>query len=53
MRNYCSGLPYYPTIKGIKFVSCPPALNKKDIEVIKDLRKHLYNVASLMQVTVG
>ena len=55
-RNYCSGLPFYPTIKGIMFVSCPPTLNKKEInyiKIIKDLRRYLYTVASLMQVTVG
>ena len=55
-RSYCSGLPYYPTIKGIMFVSCPPALSRKEInyiEIIKDLRRDLYTVASSMQVTVG
>lgn len=51
--HYCIGLPYYPTIKAIKFVSCPPTLSKNDIEVIKSLRKHLYTVASSILVTAG
>ena len=52
--NYCSGSPYYPDIKGIKFVSCLGiGLRRTDFKPIIELRKCLYDVASSMMVTLG
>jgi len=52
--NYCSGSPYYPDIKGIKFVSClGNGQTRSQFQPIVELRKHLYDIASSMMVTLG
>ena len=53
--NYCSGSPYYPDIKGIKFVSClgNNGQRRTEFQPIIELRKHLYDIASSMMVTLG
>ena len=52
--NYCSGSPYYPDIKGIKFVACPDSgQSRTDLQPIIELRKYLYDIASSMMVTIG
>ena len=52
-RNYCSGSPYYPDIKCIKFVSCLNDNQKADFQPIIDLRKNLYDIASSMMINIG
>ena len=54
-RNYCSGSPYYPDVEGIKFVACPGDCDQRrtDFQPIIALRKHLYDVASSIMITLG